>query len=232
MARLLYLVLIVNLNWQPASSLPEQIHENLRQSEVAKEQTPNDLVLHAEITSQTYCHVDVETFSVQMKIKLRFSNVSDHNVILSRLIESPSTIRVAKTVDEAQKGNLEYNPVTDYFPGKLPDAPRFGDRPDPKYFITLAPKESYETTVVSGVFGAVEPTRAARTKGLLPKGDHVLQLGVGTWPYQWPYFMTSDKSEELSQRWAGHGHLARSTIFSDFAGFAIPEHFKNPPCKR
>ena len=141
-------------------------------------------LLSAEIVNQSYCHVDDESFSVRLLIKLRFTNVSDHRVILAKLVESPLLVRAAKSGQDAEKGNLEYGPNVDYFPTELPASPRFGEKPDVEHFIILAPHESYEATVISGVVGAAVADKAREGSGLLAKGKHVLKFGVGTWPYQ------------------------------------------------
>ena len=86
--------------------------------------------------------MDDESFSVRLLIKLRFTNVSDHRVILAKLVESPLLVRAAKSGQDAEKGNLEYGPNVDYFPTELPASPRFGEKPDVEHFIILAQHES------------------------------------------------------------------------------------------
>lgn len=223
---------VMSLCWLWGVCLRAQTESPLHASQVTNGgDYANDLSLNAEVFNQTYCHVDLDTFSVQMLIKLRFTNVSDHNVILSRRIESPAIVRVAKTVQDAQSGTFEYNPTIDYFPHKISAGPRFAKNPDSRLFITLSPKESYETTVTTAVVGAVDKSRVPKMRGLLDKGSHVLQLGVSTWPYQWPHFKTSADSQDLAKRWRPVGHLVTSTLFSDFAHFIIPDVFQNPQCK-
>jgi hypothetical protein len=190
-----------------------------------------DLSVKAGIITQSYCHVDDEAFTVRMDIKLRFTNVSEHPVILSKRVESPPIVRVARTIEDADKGDFEYDPNVDYFPIKLPPAPRFGKKPDEEHFITLAPGQSYEARVVSAVFGSTVVGKAGKGTGLLTKGSHVLQLGVGAWPYQWPYFTSSRDVKELSDRWIKYGHLASGFVYSDSVAFAIPDTFDNPPCE-
>lgn len=202
--------------------------------DVTKQQATNqdrDLSLRAEIIKQSYCHVDDESFSVRIDIRLRFANVSDHSVVLSKRIEKPPIVRVAKNVEDAVSGDFEYDPHPDYFTSELPRSPRFGEKPDAKYFVTLAPGNSYEVRSSSGVIGATSAARAHRGSGLLAQGTHVLQLGVGTWPYEWPYFESSTDVKQLSERWSKYGHLANGLIYSDFVSFTIPDKFDNPPCK-
>lgn len=206
-------------------------------SDENKAQTPSpppqdrDLSVKAEIITQNYCHVDNETFSVQMDIKLRFTNVSDRPVVLARRIESPPIVRAAKTMRDAVNGNFEYEPHPDYFVSELPRSPRFGDKPDSKYFAILAPQQSYDVRTTSGAIGALTSVKASLASGLLVKGSHVLQFGVETWPYQWPYFDSDTDVKQLSRRWSRYGHLARGLVYSDFLIFAIPDKFDNPACE-
>src|SRR5689334_1177249 len=139
-----------------------------------------DLSVSLEIVKQSYCHVDLDSFSVKMDVKVRFKNVANQPVILSRQIKSPRIIRVSKSVEAAKNGNVEYEPHIDEFTREIPSLPKFGNLPDAHRFIVLKPGESYEVTVPSGVFGTMKP---AGGRGLLARGTHVLQLGVSTWPY-------------------------------------------------
>jgi len=208
-----------------------------RQQEVGQEQKTDplpqerDLSVNAQITTQKYCHMDDDSFAVRMEIKLRFTNVSDHPVILAKRIEDPPIVRAARSIEDAKKGNFEYDPNVDFFPGKLPPSPRFGEKPDKEHFITLAPEQSYEARVVSGVFGAIAASKARKGSGLLAQGKHVLQLGVGTWPYDWPYFESSTDVRQLAERWSSYGHLANGILYSDLVPFSIPDKFDNPLCE-
>jgi hypothetical protein len=188
------------------------------------------LAVVADVVEQTYCQIDDEAFAVRMTIKLRFNNVSDRPLILARTIENPPIVRVAKNARDAQHGHLEYDPYIDYFPTTLPSAPRFGDGPDEQYFITLLPQQTYEATVTSELLNN-QHGRAPNRTWLVPKGSHVLQLGINVWPYQWPYFDSPVSSQQLSRRWSKYGHLATGWVYSDPVPFTIPEQFDNPWCQ-
>ena len=222
MKKLFYCVLLVSLCGALSRSQDNADHGVV---------PPIDLSLTAEILKQSYCRVNSQDFSVEMDIKLRFTNVSDHNVILSRKIENPVIVRAAKTVEAGKNHDFEFNPNSDFFAARMPDAPRFGITPDAKYLIILAPKETYETTVQSEVVALVDASMAAKHKGLLIKGDHVLQLGVNVWPYEWPYFTARTDKSVLAKRWSSYGRLETGFIYSDFVPFTIPKTFENSPCK-
>jgi hypothetical protein len=50
----------------------------------------------------------------------------------------------------------------------------------------------------------------------------MLQVGVYTWPYEWPYFDVKTNSQELKQRWIKYGDLAIGLAYSDFAPLTLP----------
>jgi hypothetical protein len=191
----------------------------------------SDLSLKTKVLGQKYCYPDSVGSSMYIDLGLRFTNVSDHPVILSRKIESPDVVRVAGSVEAAKKEDYDYDPHGFSVVQELPAAPRFGKSPDPKHFVILPPGASYETTVPSGVLGVINPSPAEKVRGLSSGNSYVLQVRVGTWPYQWPYFESAADVRKLADRWGTYGRLAYGTVYSDFTPFSVPKEFKNPPCK-
>ena len=176
------------------------------------------------------CHVDDESFVASLNLRLQFINSSGHPVILSRKIEAPPIVRAARDLQSGETGNFLYAPEVHFTVGELPNGPLFGDEPDIKLFVLLAPGEKFETLVPANVFGANDATKTKKGNGLLAKGSYMLQVGVYTWPYEWPYFDVKTNSQELKLRWIKYGDLATGLVYSDFAPFTLPEHFKNPRC--
>ena len=64
----------------------------------------------------------------------------------------------------------------------------------------------------------------------LAKGSYVFQVGVTTWPYDWPNCTSKVTSQELRKRWLKYGNLVTGLVYSNFAQFNLLEHFENPPC--
>jgi hypothetical protein len=189
------------------------------------------LSIHAEVIAQTYCHVDDQVFTVSIDLKLQFTNLSGHPVILSKKFESPNIVRAAGDAEEGKKGVFLYSPDPHFLVPKLPKSPSFQSAPDSKLFVILNAGESFDSVVHSGVLAAKREKTDGPVHGLLSKGSYVLQVGVSTWPYEWPYFEAKTDSQELKHRWAKYGELSTGLIYSDFVPFIIPEHFKNPRCK-
>jgi hypothetical protein len=196
----------------------------------AKLKVDDTLKIEAKVVGQKYCHVDSETFSVLLSLKIKFTNVSDHPVILARKIVDPPIVHVAQSIETAEKGEFEYDPNYDYFPQELPVPPRFGDAPDAKHFVVLSRTETYEAMTSTYVVGAFAVSFANKRGPFLEKGSHVLQVGVEVWPYQWPHFRSDGNTHDLELRWETYGHLANGIVYSDFVPFTIPDQFENPQC--
>jgi hypothetical protein len=186
--------------------------------------------VHAEVVRQSYCHVDDEAFSAFLDLRLRFTNTSDHSMILARTIESPPIVRVARNLEAAQRNDFLYAPNSDFFVADIPDAPPVGEAPDPKLVVLLPAGAGFETVVQTAVVGANDAAKATKGTGLLAKGSYVLQVGIDTWPYEWPYFRSKTDSHELRRRWTKYGDLVTGLVYSDFAPFTLSERFKDPRC--
>lgn len=194
------------------------------------EHTESLVSVHAEVLRQSYCHVDDEAFTAFLDMKLRFTNSSSNSVILARDIKAP-TFHVARDAEAGRR--KEFLVAFDdphFLVADVPDAPVFGEAPDPRIFALLSPGESFETVVQSGVFGANDAAKATKGSGLLAKGSYVIQIGVITWPYRYPWFASRVSAQELRQHWSKYGELVTGSVYSDFAPFTLPEQFENPRC--
>ena len=185
---------------------------------------------HIDVVKQRYCRDDDEAFTASLDLRIRFTNSAGRPVILSRKIEPPPVVRVAVNADAAKKGTFIYAPDAHFTVASLPNSPHFGQAPDPKLFILLSPGESFETLIHTGVFGAYDGAKVTAGNGLLPKGSYLLQVGVPTWPYEWPYFGSKNDTQELKQRWSKYGDLVAGLLYTDFAPFTLTQQFKNPRC--
>ena len=177
------------------------------------------------VVGQTYCDADSRFFPVLLEISLRFTNLSNGAVILSRKIPGPVAVRVAKDLGALRIGNFEYNPTFDWTQAELPKAPSLGNAPDSELFAILSSGESFETHISAHVIGT-----KTRREGLVGKGKHVLQLGVETWPYQWPWYTPID-AHKLADQWNKYGQLVTGIVYTEPLPFTIPEKVKVEPCE-
>jgi hypothetical protein len=162
--------------------------------------------------------------------KIKFTNVSDHPVILARKIVDPPILRAAQSIETAEKGEFEYDPNDDYFPQELPVPPRFGDSPDAKHFVVLSRTETDEAMTSTYVIGALVASLATKRGPFWEKGSHAPQVGVEVCPYQWSHFRSDGNTHDLELWRETYGHLANGIAYSDFAPFTIPDQFENPSC--
>lgn len=179
------------------------------------------LTAMAIVDKQTYCHSDNTSFVVNMDVSVHLTNTSNSTLILSKRIGSPPVVRVAKNSEAAKAGQYEYAPNMDTFYGETPAVPVFGDAPSAEDFVRLAPGESFDARIQTGVFGTKEATSG---HGLVSRGTHVLLLGIDTWPYRY------DITQGLRTKWAQFGELQTELVYTNFVPFTIPEKFKNPRC--
>jgi hypothetical protein len=189
------------------------------------------VTVHAEVVGQTYCQPDDEDFVVQLTLKISFTNASSKTVVLSRRVESPIIVRAARNAEAASRGDFLYAPDVHFAMNKLPpNAPSFGPAPNPKLFVMLAPRERFGAIVKTSLFGLTQKSPRRNGNGLLVKDTYSLQVGIHTWPYDWPNFNAKTKPEELKTRWSRYGELATGLAFSDFAPFAIRANSRPPRC--
>jgi hypothetical protein len=219
-------LMVLACSWAFCLRVGAQRNENHLNPEQASASLPAQI----QVIRQSFCHLDDESFAANLKLRLMLTNNSEHVAILSRKIEPPTIVRVALTAEAGKNGNFVYSPDVHSTVAELPKGPRFGATPNAKLFILLSPGEKFETEVPVAVFGASETGTVKSGNGLLAKGSYVLQVGVHTWPYEWPYFSVETSAQDIRQRWMKYGDLAVGTVYSNFAPFTLPEHFDNPRC--
>jgi len=77
------------------------------------------------LTSQRYCYADAETFSVLLKLRVRYVNETDKELILDKKIgEAWYSVMISRTTDDLAAGKYEYNPNIDFFPTQNTKAPK------------------------------------------------------------------------------------------------------------
>ena len=189
----------------------------------AVDQNSSQLVVTAKILSQSYCHVDDSSFGVLINVQLHFENVSDVPVILSKKIDAPSLVRVAKDGNAIKSNTFEFAPTPDRFVANNPQTPDFGQSPSLHLFAILLPGQARDTDTQTTVIASQGNAKDAPP---LRPGVHVLQLGISLWPY-YGY----DSLDELQRKWSRFGILQHGLVYTNVIPFVIPKHFKNPSCR-
>lgn len=179
------------------------------------------LVLGAELLSQQYCANSASMTTLQMRLRLRYTNAGAQKLILYRGDDLfyQAKIRAARAeggarpyeiaVLNARYLEVENEPVEQPSPNKL--------------FIILQPGASFETETTVGV--GVVPASAMRDRHAIFEGEHTLQLVVSTW-YRSPAL-----AEKLREQWQRKGFLWYMPVASAPITFRAERPESPPPCK-
>ena len=179
------------------------------------------LVISAELLSQQYCANSPGMTTMQMRLRLRYTNAGAQKIILYRGDDLfyQAKIRAVKVevgarpyeiaVLNARYLEVENEPVEQPSPNKL--------------FIILQPGASYETETTVGV-GLVPPS-ATRDRHAIFEGEHTLQLVVSTW-YRSPAL-----AAKLRGQWQRKGFLWSLPVATAPIIFRAERPESPPPCK-
>jgi hypothetical protein len=165
----------------------------------------------AKLEEQSYCPGDNETFSVHLKLRLRFVNHSDERLIIFRKTgDDWYDIQVAKSTSDISDKRYEYDPNTDWF-SDVQHAPEDVDLR--KKFVVLIPGESFENETTVSVIASFDPRHPV--VGTVKPGQHVLELQLVTWTYL-------DSPEATRVRWERNGRLFSQNLTTEPVEFEFP----------
>ena len=142
----------------------------------AQPRAPKPIELTAEIISQSYCSVNADTSSLQIRLKLRYRNVGKQRVILYNGHDLFYQTKIRSPPGNAA-GPYEVWVVNSRYFDEEAEAI---DQTSPgKVFITLAPGAIHSREIVIGV-GLVSE-KVDRGDSSIRNGDHTLQLIASNW---------------------------------------------------
>lgn len=160
--------------------------------------------LTATLMDQQYCIGDAELDSLQMKVRLTFTNIGTRQLILYKGSDLISRIAISRNVEDAAAKQFEVNAsITEITDGKRMD---FHGSVPGSAFVVLSPGTSYEVETVVTVFAV--RGNAREIAGAVRSGKHVLQVEVSTWPH------SKALAEELRRRWQFSGFLWSDPLIS------------------
>lgn len=175
------------------------------------------LVLTVEIISQQYCALNSDLTSLQMRLKLRYTNTGDQKLILYKGHDLfyQTKVRASSTgADEVTFLNSRY----------------FDDEPEPiegsspsRVFVVLPPGATYEREIVMGMGVAGQPSNPG--KQTIGEGEHSLQLIVSTW------YKSRSLAQKLRQQWERRGLLWFDAVASKPVLFTVERPSSLVPCK-
>ncbi|HEV8588108.1 MAG TPA: hypothetical protein VGQ72_04485 [Pyrinomonadaceae bacterium] len=177
------------------------------------------LQLSAEILEQSYCSINATT-SLQLKLRLRYTNLTADRLIV---YSGHDLFYQTKIRSEPVAGTQPYEILLinmRYFDEELE---RIDAGSPGRVFVKLAPQESFERELITGIGVADKPE--ARTSTSVTPGRHTLQLIVSTW-YQSPKL-----AEKLKQQWQRQGVLWFQPVVSAPVSVAIEKPATVSPCR-
>jgi hypothetical protein len=153
------------------------------------------LELTAEIISQNYCVASSDSLTLDMNLKLRYTNVGNQKLILYRGHDLFYQTRVRSASSSIQPYEVlflnsryfdeEFESIDQAVPGKV--------------FVSLLPGAVYERKLVVGI--AVVRADFERGDSTIRAGEHTLQLIVSTW------YKSRGLAEKLRKQWERKGLL-------------------------
>jgi hypothetical protein len=178
------------------------------------------LELTTEIVSQSYCSVNQDSASLELKLKLRFRNVGPQKLILYKGHDLFYQTKI-RSAPGNPFGPYEVWVVNSrYFDEEVEAI----DQPSPgKVFLTLSPGAVYFREIMIGV--PLVNEKAERGDSAIQHGDHVLQLIVSMW------YKSRSLAQKLRQQWQKKGLLWAEPLSSPLIHFLAARPALLAPCK-
>ena len=154
------------------------------------------LELTVEIVSQSYCAVNADAASLEMKVRLRYRNIGSQKIILYKGHDLFYQTRIRSAPGNAAGPYEVWVVNSRYFDEEVEPI----DQTSPsKVFLSLPPGAVYEREIMIGV-GLVND-KVERGDSSIRAGDHTLQLIVSTW------YKSRSLAQKLRQEWQRKGLL-------------------------
>lgn len=186
----------------------------------AQQKPRKPLELTVDIISQTYCAVNQDSSSLEMKLKLRFQNIGSQKLILYKGHDFFYQTKIRSAPGNASGPYEVWVVNSRYFDEEVEGI----DQTSPgKVFVTLAPGGVYSTEIMVGV--GVVTERVDRGDSFIRDGDHTLQLIASTW------YQSRAMAQKLRQEWQRKGVLWSDPLDSRPIHFLAQRPRVLAPCK-
>jgi hypothetical protein len=186
----------------------------------AQSRPPKPLELSAEIVSQSYCAVNQDSASIQLKLKLSFRNTGNQKLILYRGHDFFYQTKI-RSAPGNTSGPYEVWVVNSrYFDEEVE---RIEQVSPGKVFVTLPPRGVYSTEIMVGV--GVVSEQVDRGDSAIREGEHTLQLIASTW------YQSRALAQKLRQAWKSKGLLWTDALDSQQIFFLAQRPRVLAPCK-
>jgi hypothetical protein len=189
---------------------------------VAAQPKPPSQPLHltVDIVSQSYCAVTSDSSALEMKLRLRYTNVGSQKLILYRGHDLFFQTKLRSALGNAAGPYEVWFVNSRYFDEELEPI----DQASPgKVFLTLPPGAVHEREMMISI--GVVSEKVERGNSTIRNGEHTLQLTVSTW------YKTRALAQKLREQWHRKGLLWSDALFSSPISFVAQRPRLMVPCK-
>jgi hypothetical protein len=183
-------------------------------------QAPRPLQLTAEVIEQRYCSIKPDKITLQLKLRVRYSNLGTERLIIYQGHDLFYQIKVRSDV---ASGTQPYEVLLlnmHYFDEEFE---RIDASSPGKVFEKLAPKEVFERELITGL-GVTDHDKDRSSTAVKP-GRHTVHVIVSTW------YQTPQLAVKLREQWQRKGVLWTQPLTSVPVSVVIEKPAAAPPCR-
>lgn len=183
-------------------------------------QSPRPLQLTAEVIEQRYCSIKPDKVTLQLKLRVRYSNLGAERLII---YQGHDLFYQIKVRSDAAGGAQPYEVLLlnmHYFDEEFE---RIDASSPGKVFEKLAPKEVFERELMTGL-GVTDHDKDRSSTAVKP-GRHTVHVVVSTW------YQTPQLALKLKEQWQRKGVLWTHPLTSVPVSLVIEKPAAAPPCR-
>ena len=183
-------------------------------------QSLRPLQLTAEIIEQRYCSINADKITLQLKLRVRYSNLGPDRLII---YQGHDLFYQIKVRNDAAGGAQPYEVLLlnmHYFDEEFE---RIDASSPGKVFEKLAPKEFFERALLTGL--GVTDDDKDRTSTTVRPGRHTVHVIVSTW------YQTPQLAQKLKEQWQRKGVLWTQPLTSAPVSLVVDKPATPPPCR-
>lgn len=183
-------------------------------------QSQKPLLLTAEVIEQRYCSIKPDKTTLQLKLRVRYSNLGAERLII---YQGHDLFYQIKVRSDAASGAQPYEVLLlnmHYFDEEFE---RIDASSPGKVFEKLAPKEVFARELITGL-GVTDRDKDRSSTAVKP-GLHTVHVIVSTW------YQTPQLAVKLRQQWQRKGVLWTQPLTSVPVSLVIEKPAAAPPCR-
>ncbi|MGZ5483504.1 MAG: hypothetical protein ACXWID_16160 [Pyrinomonadaceae bacterium] len=183
-------------------------------------QTPRPLQLTAEVIEQRYCSIKPDKITLQLKLRVRYSNLGGERLII---YQGHDLFYQIKVRSDAASGPQPYEVLLlnmHYFDEEFE---RIDASSPGKVFEKLAPRDVFERELITGL-GVTDHDKDRSSTAVKP-GRHTVHVIVSTW------YQTPQLAVKLREQWQRKGVLWTQPLTSVPVSLVIEKPAAAPPCR-